>query len=245
MKLIQLNTLSGFAGRKILDFMREQNADFFHLQEVVSSPKGRSDFFDFLENAQKSTKAEWVFFSPTHDYHFVKIPVYFGNAILSQHKISHAYEEFTHQAYKKEYDTTTDSELSKLFQHAVVTTAFGKQFNLVNYHGHNVKNVNKAGNAETEKHCQRIADFIATLSGPLILSGDFNLAPDSKSLEPLNACLRNLCIENKVETTYTAMTDNNTVVDYIWVSSDITVNRFEVLPDIVSDHAALLLEFDV
>lgn len=244
MKLIQLNTLSGFFGPIVLNFFEREKADILHLQEVMSSPEGRSDFFDFLQSLQQKINMPHVFFSPTHDYKFNDMPVYFGNAILSETAFQTTHSEFTHQDYKKNYDTKTDTVLSKLFQHAI-TDISGKKLNLVNYHGHNVRKSEKRGNAETEKHCLQLANYISKLDGPVILTGDFNLAPDSKSLEPLNALLKNLCIENKIETTRNIYANSMIPVDYIWVSNDVRVNKFEVLPDAISDHAALALDFDI
>ncbi|MDB5478034.1 MAG: hypothetical protein JWM96_529 [Alphaproteobacteria bacterium] len=246
MKLIQLNAWGGPLAEAIGNLVKKERPDILHLQEVVSSPEGRSDFFDFLQIVQEDSGLENFFFSPTHDYNFCGMKVYFGNAILSRFPFTKTYDEFTNSGYIKDFRPGGDPQYNnKLFQHGVASLPHGRSLNMLNYHGYNAKGTNKQGNELTEKHCQRLARYIDALEGPVILTGDFNLAPDSLSLKPLNEKLLNLCIENKVETTRNQFARNMTTVDYIWVSDDITVNRFEVLPDLVSDHAALLLEFDV
>ena len=245
MKLIQLNTLSG-AFNKIYRFMKTQDADLLHLQEVTSSPTEFSSFFDFLENTKAVLPKHHVFFSPALDIDHAGFKVYFGNAILSKTALTAHDPVFTQGHYTESFKAGSDRSFNiKLFQHAITTTPSGQSLHLLNYHGYNAKGTEKQGNELTKKHCQCLADYIGHLSGPLILSGDFNLAPDSASLTPINNILRNLCIENGVETTRNEQANSMIPVDYIWVSNEITVNRFEVLPDLVSDHAALLLEFDV
>jgi endonuclease/exonuclease/phosphatase (EEP) superfamily protein YafD len=91
----------------------------------------------------------------------------------------------------------------------------------------------------------QIADYITTLSGPVILAGDFNLAPHSESLEVINKQLRNLSVEFKLETTRTFLTSKVEVCDYIFVNGAVKVTKFLALEDIASDHKALVLEFDV
>jgi endonuclease/exonuclease/phosphatase family metal-dependent hydrolase len=245
-KLIQLNTLCGANANAMARFLKDQNADILHFQEAASSPHGRSDFFDFLQLAEQATGISNIFFSPQLDMNFAGMKVYYGSAIFSKHEFKSTYREFTNQDYIEDFKPADDPQCNnKLFQHAVVTLPSGRNINLINYHGYNAKGTEKQGNDLTEKHCQRIAEYITGLQGPKILTGDFNLAPESKSLVPVNILLKNLCVENKIETTRNQLANSMTVVDYIWVSDDITVNRFEVLPDLVSDHLALLLEFEI
>ena len=55
---------------------------------------------------------------------------------------------------------------------------------------------------------------------------------------------RNLITEFKVTSTRTSLYDKQEpYADYIFVSPNIEVNQFRVLPDEVSDHAALYLDF--
>lgn len=245
MKLIQLNVWEGRIGSHLIKFLASQKADILMLQEVVSSPEASTPF-DFLQKLEKSIKPASICFCPVYDFTVNQHRVYWGTAIVAQSDMKAVYDEFTHYSYRQDFDFdyTGDAYNIRRFQHDTLTLPTGKEINLLTYHGYH-DHTSKQGNPLTDQHCQRLADYIATLEGPVILSGDFNLAPDSPSLKPLNALLRNLCIENKIETTRNVLAKSMTTVDYIWVSDDITVNRFDVLPDLVSDHAALLLDFEV
>ncbi len=63
------------------------------------------------------------------------------------------------------------------------------------------------------------------------------------------AKLRNLVVEHGVASTRTPLyrhydnPDEPNFADYVMPSRDLMVKRFEVLPDVVSDHAALYAEF--
>ena len=57
--------------------------------------------------------------------------------------------------------------------------------------------------------------------------------------------LKNLITEYNATSTRTTLYNGSDekFADYVFVSQDIVVEKFEVLPDVVSDHAALYLEF--
>ncbi|HSE34638.1 MAG TPA: endonuclease/exonuclease/phosphatase family protein, partial [Candidatus Paceibacterota bacterium] len=78
---------------------------------------------------------------------------------------------------------------------------------------------------------------------------DFNILPDTESMSILENGMRNLVKEFGVESTRTPLyrhysnPEEPNYADYVLVSPDVRVTRFEVLPDVVSDHSPLLLEF--
>ena len=73
--------------------------------------------------------------------------------------------------------------------------------------------------------------------------GDFNLLPETQSIKKLESIgLRNLIKEYGVTSTRTAhYTKLEKYADYMFVSRDIEVADFKVLPDAVSDHSPLYL----
>lgn len=113
---------------------------------------------------------------------------------------------------------------------------------VLNHHGHHVPN-HKNGDQETVRQCQMIVDYIEKLEGSVALCGDFNLQPESESLELINVKLFNHAKEHGVLTTRTPLTYKTEVCDYIFTSLDIKVKDFQILDDIASDHKALVVEF--
>ena len=95
---------------------------------------------------------------------------------------------------------------------------------------------------ERLEQSQRLMEFVAARRQPTVLIGDFNLRPDTESVALLEARLRNLISEFGVTSTRTSIyTKAERHADYAFVSPDIDVVDFAVLPDEVSDHSPLLL----
>jgi len=79
-----------------------------------------------------------------------------------------------------------------------------------------------------------------------VLCGDFNLLPDTESLKRLEGIgLRNLIKEYGITSTRTSFYDKPAkFADYALVSEGIEVKDFKILPDEVSDHSPMYLEFE-
>jgi endonuclease/exonuclease/phosphatase family metal-dependent hydrolase len=116
---------------------------------------------------------------------------------------------------------------------------------VVNFHGL-WNGLGKGDSDERIAQSRRIIDFLRGRREPLVLCGDFNLLPETESLRMLeSAGLRNLVAEFGVRSTRTSLYRRpERFADYVFVSDGIDVGDFRVLPDEVSDHAPLLLEFD-
>jgi endonuclease/exonuclease/phosphatase (EEP) superfamily protein YafD len=111
------------------------------------------------------------------------------------------------------------------------------------HHGYHIPD-HKNGDEETLRQMKQLGEYIDSLDGPIILTGDFNLAPHSESLEQINARLINLCTQHRLKTTRTHLTHKTEVCDYIFVNNKVSVKSFQASDEIVSDHKALILEFD-
>ncbi len=119
-----------------------------------------------------------------------------------------------------------------------------KIYSIVNVHGL-WNGQGKTDTPERIAQSQRIRAFLDTINIPTLLCGDFNLRPDTESVEILAKGMRNLVQEYKVTSTRTSLYHKEEkFADYIFTSPDIVVNDFEVLKDAVSDHAPLLLDFE-
>lgn len=115
---------------------------------------------------------------------------------------------------------------------------------LVNFHGF-WDGPDKFDRPRRIEQSKRVSAFLDKYDGPKILAGDFNLWPKTESLRMLEKNMINLISKYKISSTRPPDWGfSNKFSDYIFVSSDIRVNNFRVLPDIVSDHLALYLDFD-
>jgi endonuclease/exonuclease/phosphatase family metal-dependent hydrolase len=121
----------------------------------------------------------------------------------------------------------------------------GKTITVVNFHGL----WNGRGKTDSDDRIaqsQKIIDFLRTCSGEVILCGDFNLLPDTRSIkmfEDFGLC--NLITEYKISSTRTShYTKPEKFADYVFISKGLQINDFKVLPDEVSDHAPLFIDME-
>ena len=243
MKLIQLNAWGGRLENQLLNFIESENANFVCLQEIISIAGGNGGFFTPLGRVQKALDYKDCFMSPVFTFSFMRRKASFGNAVLSDTKFEKKTELFTNLKHNINFDFDEDDYNVRNLQHVVIPIA-GQDLNLLNHHGHHIPE-HKDGNAETMRQMKQIGEYIDQLKGPVILTGDFNLSPESTSLQQINNRLTNLPLKYKFKTTRTPLTHKKEVCDYIFVSDEIRVNNFYASEEIASDHQALILEFDI
>lgn len=242
MKLHQLNIWQGRLIMNVNRFLEKSMPDILCLQEMCSSPTGRSYMFDNLQDIQKKMDYPHVYFSPICDWGFAGQQIEFGNCILSRYPLQPVKTVFTWGEYRHNIDFSKNEERINNFQHAIVTKD-GVSTHIINHHGFWFDG-DKVGNAETDRQMGMIADYIKTLDGSVIFTGDLNLEPTSPSLARLNTEMENLCITHKVETTrnFTSFRPDQ-VCDYIFVRG-VKVKAFRAYDDVVSDHNLLELVFN-
>jgi len=115
---------------------------------------------------------------------------------------------------------------------------------IVNVHGLWQGSMKKDSEARFEQS-KRILDLANKTNGKKIICGDFNLEPDTKSLGMIEGLpTRNLIKEYGIKSTRSSHYKKDLkFADYMLVSLDLDVIDFKVLPDEVSDHLPMYLEF--
>jgi endonuclease/exonuclease/phosphatase family metal-dependent hydrolase len=115
---------------------------------------------------------------------------------------------------------------------------------VLNLHGLWQKGRSKLDTPERLLQSQIIHEFFAARTGGKILCGDFNLVPDGQSMTILEQGMKNLVKEYGITSTRSSYyKETIKFADYILVSPEIKIKDFKVLPDEVSDHLSLLVEF--
>lgn len=242
MKLINLNLWSGRLDSQIDQFLAKEIPDILCLQEVIDRREVGTELFLSLKDVERILRAGNIWFSPVFNFQLGSEKVDFGNAILSKSKFIHSHTFFTHKKYRPNFNWKSKIANIRNLQHVTIKQKEGDKLHILNYHGYHVAE-HKNGNDITLKHCQTIAEYISKLQGEVILSGDFNLVPQSQSIKVLNKILTNLPATFHLTTTRTVLTHKKDVCDYIFVSKGIKVKSFRASEEIVSDHKALILEF--
>ena len=242
MKLIQLNIWAGRLNSPIEEFFQKQAADIYCLQEVIDIPGGQGELFTALEEIVELANLSSVYFSPAFGFNYDRRHGRLGNLIAAKQDFASTHHFFTSKEYNPNLDHILHDTNMRNLQHVTFERP-GDDLHVLNHHGYWVGE-HKNGNKETLEACQTIVDYISKLKGQVILCGDFNLAPHSDSIELLNKALRNLSVEHRLQTTRTSLTHKREVCDYIFVNDSVKVKSFKALDSIVSDHKALVLEFD-
>lgn len=120
----------------------------------------------------------------------------------------------------------------------------GKPLTIANLHGL----WNGQGKTDTPDRLaqsQKTKVFLDSQTGAKILCGDFNLLPQTQSLAILAEGMRDLVTEYGVVSTRSAYYKKpDQYADYILVSPEVKVRDFRVLPDAVSDHLPLQVDFE-
>lgn len=125
----------------------------------------------------------------------------------------------------------------------------GRELHVANLHG-GWNAGPKTDTPERLEQSRRIIGFLASLKGHKVLAGDFNLLPETESVRMLvEAGYRDLITEYGIASTRTPLyrhyddPDEPNLADFIMPTAGLAVRRFEVLPDVVSDHSPLYAEF--
>ena len=228
-----------------MDFVRREsaNTDIFCFQEIFHCATGKTDKWkDCAYELYMDIASVIPGFGGYYHTHFRD---YYGLATFVRSPLApvSVTETFVHKF--KEFEP---GEEEALHARNIQITSYERpaKFSVVNFHGL-WNGQGKGDSPDRLEQSRKIVDALKTLEGEVILCGDFNLNPDTESIATIEAAgLRNLVKEYGVTSTRTSLYPKpGRFADYIFVSDGVRVNDFRVLPDEVSDHAPLLLEFEV
>jgi endonuclease/exonuclease/phosphatase family metal-dependent hydrolase len=131
---------------------------------------------------------------------------------------------------------------SRILQYARIEHN-GQIFVVVNIHGL-WNGLGKADSPERINQSLNIKRFLDSINDHKILCGDFNLRPDTESLKILEQGMANHIKIHNIQSTRTSFYPGvERFADYVFTSKNIAVKNFQILPDEVSDHLALLVDF--
>lgn len=241
MKLLQLNAWSLRLEPAVVQLLDREDPDIVCLQEVVSTESGRK-MLGCIQEVLALHEFDYYYFSPLVRFNYMHHKAERGNMILSKHPIAFAHEFWTAGEFQEDFTKDISYDAARNVVHCQIDTPAGL-LHVLTTHGYHIAE-HKRGDEHTLAACRQTVEYIETLEGPVVLTGDFNLVPNSESMQILNTKLRNLTLEHKVGTTRNHLTAKTEPCDYI-LTRDIEFENFAVLDDVVSDHLALTLQFDV
>ncbi len=242
MKLITLNIWGGHLRNPLLKFIHEhRSVDIFCLQEVYYNAhrtivdKERELSLNIFSDLQKLLPEHHAIFKPA-------VENVYGIAMLIKNSIDIIGEGEINIHQKQHYPGIGLNHDRNL--QWVECELNNKIYSVLNVHGlWNGKG--KKDNPERINQSHRIRHFMDTINTPKILCGDFNLRPDTESMNILEQGMNNLITSHHIRSTRTRFySKEEKFADYILTSPEITVNQFIVMKDEVSDHSPLFIDFD-
>lgn len=244
MKFLQLNLWQGRLIKNFIQLIKKESPDIINLQEVYAhGPDINSLGLNNLEELQKNLEYKFSYYEPFQTFSFGNSKVSYGLLILSKFEILKKEAIFTNLNYKKKFIYGKDDFNIRCIQHAEIKT-LKSILNVYNYHGIWVPN-GKMGNNHTESHSHQILDIMEKDQGPKILSGDFNVYPNSNTIKIIEQKYSNLITQYGIKTTRNQFSKRpKEVVDYIFTNKLIKSQSLKASTQLVSDHLALILKFD-
>lgn len=251
MKLITLNTWAGRAKEPFENFLKAKMAetDIFCFQEIFNDldEDTPTDIYVNHEEGNRHILKEVNEILVDFDMYFCPvIESVYGIAIFLKKGFEVVGSGEVMLYENPSYDpNTSENDHSRKMQWIHIKHG-RKDVMIMNVHGH-WSAEGKSDNANRIEQSKVLVDFIKN-SGPVpkILVGDFNLLPDTESVKMIEGHFTNLITKYNIPTTRTSLyTGDDKHADYAFVSDEVLVEGFEALPDVVSDHVPLALQFDV
>lgn len=258
MKLLNINTSVKLDNTNEIIELISNKYDIVTLQEVMR--KIDDNVFDRYNKSniiKANTNYQYNFFGPLWiaDHHEKNniISKDFGgfteqgNEILSNYPIIKSENIF----YYKNYSNFTNTSHFRQEDHPrafenVILSINDKQLQIINVHG--IWTKDKIGDKRTIEQSEIILSHIRN-DIPCIITGDFNLLPNTRSIKKLNEKMNNLVEKYNIQSTRPTFDDGldkgDLVCDYIFVNDKVKVNDFRVLNINVSDHLPLILDFEI
>lgn len=246
MKLITLNTWGGRVYKELVNFLiRHQDVDIFCFQEIyhkathIHVAQGGIDpnltLFDDIEKALPDHQG---YFRP----HYLET---YGLATFVKKELAMTREDelFVHH-YREFIPEGEVANHARNVQMISLNTAKGTM-HIFNFHGlHNGKG--KTDSKDRLEQSKKLTAYVKGFDRKKVLCGDFNLLPDTESIKMVEALpMRNLITEYNITSTRSSFYDKSPrFADYMFVNDAVDVKNFKVLPEEVSDHLPLYLEFE-
>lgn len=261
MKLISLNTWGGKIFEPLIDFIKQHsaNTDIFCLQEIYHTESDvkqyknllRANLLDELKNILKDYQV--FFFSVMEGYDDQAEPVEFdllhGPAIFIKNSISiNSHQDYF--IFKQDPQKPIEKDFSNLptpLQY-INFHIDRKVFSIFNYHGTPFP-TDKLDAINRLEQAKKVKEIMNSKEGAKIIVGDFNLLPETESLNIIGMDMKNLIKEFNIDKTRSSLSpfygkpNFQKFANYAFVTNDINVSKFEVPEVEISDHLPMILEF--
>lgn len=248
-KILQLNMFKGRYIDTMLDYIKKEDFDILQLQEVAGPGASYNDIdcFKTLQN-HLDLDGELATCLKMQDHE----NAYFGNATFYRKTFRMVRSECIWlKPYMEVNSEVRIEDHPRCALHLEIEIK-GKTVHFINCH---LAWGPKPNDEEYKLNQAKIlVDYVKKLNGPFVLTGDFNVTPNSQIVKWFDELGRNLVAENNITNTLNSRTHRakeelfppGLAVDFIYASKDIHTHSFHVLDDLdLSDHLGLTAEVEI
>jgi hypothetical protein len=265
MKIISLNMYGGIVFEPLMQFIeKHSDADVFCLQEAIFA---KEEGIPLESNGARTNLVQEIAKRlPDHDFKFApmqdgfdtveagELPIAFG--LVTFWKKSMNVESKQDFFVYKDLNTLKGQDYSTLGSNAVIVTfdVNGEKLSILNTHGMS-EPADKLDSPARISQSGNILNGLEDIGHAKIIMGDFNLYPDTESIQLFErAGYRNLIKEFDIKDTRGSMNKKlhpeyehgkygfQPYADYTFVTDDVQVKQFDVPDEPISDHLPMILE---
>ncbi len=249
LKILSLNLFEGglFWGN-IERFIKHENPDILCLQEVFNGDERQPLSFQSIKRLKALLPEFFLYYSPELFEIWPHGQGDGGNAIFSRFPMSEEKTVFLHEEYRKILRPRREDDFSHYPKNlqSVVVTVDGKSLHVCNLHG--IWGLDGTDTKERLRMSKLIVKEIKK-KHPLVLMGDFNLKPNTETIQNIEGHLTNV-FAGEMTTSFNMEHKTNpgyatAVVDMFFASPDIHIVAKRVPTDDVSDHLPLLVTIEL
>jgi endonuclease/exonuclease/phosphatase family metal-dependent hydrolase len=251
LKIINANLwLGGLLSEPLMDFLKQETPDILLAQEVYSSIDQTLDRrFRSVQMIQESCDFPYVSFSPACVAVLKEGRINAGNAIFSRFPITHENTIFFDVPFGEvpnyEQGSGDYSHTPRNLQHARI------QIDRYTLNTFNTQGIWGTDGNDSERRIAMANTIIDQVKDQenVILGGDLNVTPDTRSISILEDHLENP-FKSELESTFNIVRKNSpvfrtAVVDYLFISREIKIIQ-AVCPRVdISDHLPLIATIEL
>ena len=246
-KFLNLNIWYGKLLDDVIKFIKKENPDIISLQEVYDGKKMSPKWLNSYSLIKKELNYKYSSFAPAFYVEEKGKRINQGQVILSRYPVINQKIFFYDIPYGKFIFPAKDFSRVPRNLQKIRLNIKGKNLNIFNTQG--IWGKDQLDNARRIKMSKKI---IGQIRGKkyVILSGDFNVNPQTTTIKNIEKFLRNP-FKKKLITTINpkrinkAINERKSILDMVFVSSYIRILNFYCPKVDVSDHMPLIIVFEI
>lgn len=250
LKLLQLNIEEGKRLEEIVAYVLKEDFDILLFQEVTGGKHNIRgiDSFSVLKEHLGYSGVQGISWRLQGDP-----SIYFSNAVLYKSSLP---LNSSAVIYLKPYEETTEKTIHRYTEHShcavdAIFSLNGKKLHCISTHlAWGPTPVDEPYKLEQGKV---LYEYVKSLTEPFVLSGDFNVTPDSQIVQWMNELGRNHVVEHGITNTLNPnihrvkhLFPKGLAVDFLYTEKSLQVTDFHIVdsPDL-SDHFGLSATIEI